>query len=461
MADKQEKNPNVYEKKTVFEAAGEEIVRKASDYATGYVKFLDSAKTEREAVVLGIKMAEAAGYRPYRFGDKISVGDKLYYNNRGKNLFVFRVGTEPINEGIRITCAHIDSPRLDLKQNPLFESSDMAFLKTHYYGGIRKYQWLAMPLALHGVVVREDGEVVNITVGENEDEPAMYITDLLPHLAAADNAKPVGTAFPAEKLNVLVGSRPLDGEEKDAVKANVLAYLNEKYGITEADFQSAELCIVPAGRARDVGFDRSMICAYGHDDRCCAYPSLTAQIDADEKVHTTMCILADKEEIGSEGVSGMQCSLILDLISALAQELGGNDAAVRANSKCLSSDVGATYDPNFDEVYEKRNAALINCGVAMCKFTGARGKSGTSDASAELVGWVRRCLNGAGVVWQTCELGKIDVGGGGTIAKYMANHNIDTIDLGVPVLSMHAPYEVIAKTDLYEAYRAFVAFYHF
>ncbi len=461
MADKQEKNPNVYEKKTVFEAAGEEIVRKAYDYATGYVKFLDSAKTEREAVVLGIKMAEAAGYRPYRFGDKISVGDKLYYNNRGKNLFVFRVGTEPINEGIRITCAHIDSPRLDLKQNPLFESSDMAFLKTHYYGGIRKYQWLAMPLALHGVVVREDGEVVNITVGENEDEPAMYITDLLPHLAAADNAKPVGTAFPAEKLNVLVGSRPLDGEEKDAVKANVLAYLNEKYGITEADFQSAELCIVPAGRARDVGFDRSMICAYGHDDRCCAYPSLTAQIDADEKVHTTMCILADKEEIGSEGVSGMQCSLILDLISALAQELGGNDAAVRANSKCLSSDVGATYDPNFDEVYEKRNAALINCGVAMCKFTGARGKSGTSDASAELVGWVRRCLNGAGVVWQTCELGKIDVGGGGTIAKYMANHNIDTIDLGVPVLSMHAPYEVIAKTDLYEAYRAFVAFYHF
>ena len=461
MADKQEKNPNVYEKKTVFEAAGEEIVRKAYDYATGYVKFLDSAKTEREAVVLGIKMAEAAGYRPYRFGDKISVGDKLYYNNRGKNLFVFRVGTEPINEGIRITCAHIDSPRLDLKQNPLFESSDMAFLKTHYYGGIRKYQWLAMPLALHGVVVREDGEVVNITVGENEDEPAMYITDLLPHLAAADNAKPVGTAFPAEKLNVLVGSRPLDGEEKDAVKANVLAYLNEKYGITEADFQSAELCIGPAGRARDVGFDRSMICAYGHDDRCCAYPSLTAQIDADEKVHTTMCILADKEEIGSEGVSGMQCSLILDLISALAQELGGNDAAVRANSKCLSSDVGATYDPNFDEVYEKRNAALINCGVAMCKFTGARGKSGTSDASAELVGWVRRCLNGAGVVWQTCELGKIDVGGGGTIAKYMANHNIDTIDLGVPVLSMHAPYEVIAKTDLYEAYRAFVAFYHF
>ena len=311
------------------------------------------------------------------------------------------------------------------------------------------------------MVVREDGEVVSVTVGEDESDPVMYITDLLPHLAAAENAKPVGTAFQAEKLNILVGSRPLPEEDKDAVKANVLAYLREKYGMTEADFQSAELCIVPAGRARDVGFDRSMICGYGHDDRCCAYPSLTAMLDADESVHTTMCILADKEEIGSEGVSGMQCSLIVDLLAEFAHALGGNAAAVRAASRCLSSDVAATYDPNFDDVYEKRNAALINCGVAMCKFTGARGKSGTSDASAELVGWVRRCLNGAGVVWQTCELGKIDVGGGGTIAKYMANHNIDTVDLGVPVLSMHAPYEVIAKTDLYEAYRAFVAFYHF
>lgn len=463
MADKHETNQAsyAYEKKTVFEAAGNEIVAKAYEYANGYMKFLDGAKTEREAVQLGVQMAKAAGYRAYRLGDKITAGDKLYYDNRGKSLFVFRVGTEPINEGVRITCAHVDSPRLDLKQNPLFESSSMAFLKTHYYGGIRKYQWLAMPLALHGVVVKEDGEVVNITVGEDESDPVMYITDLLPHLAAADNAKPVGTAFPAEKLNILVGSQPLDGEEKDSVKANVLSYLHEKYGITEADLQSAELCIVPAGRSRDVGFDRSMICGYGHDDRCCAYPSLTAMLDADESLHTTMCILTDKEETGSDGVTGMQCSLIVDLLAELARELGGNEVVVRANSKCLSSDVAATYDPHFDEVYEKRNAALINCGVAMCKFTGARGKSGTSDASAELVGWVRRFLNQAGVVWQTCELGKTDVGGGGTIAKYMANHNIDTIDLGIPVLSMHAPYEVIAKTDLYEAYRAFVAFYRF
>lgn len=437
------------------------VKQEAHAFAEGYKKFLDAGKTEREVAAESEQMLKDAGYQQFDPKKTYAPGDKVYFSQLGKAIVASTIGTRSFEDGFHLVIAHTDSPRLDLRPTPLYESDHFSYFKTHYYGGIRKYQWLAMPLALHGVVVREDGEVVNITVGENEDEPAMYITDLLPHLAAADNAKPVGTAFLAEKLNVLVGSRPLDGEEKDAVKANVLAYLNEKYGITEADFQSAELCIVPAGRARDVGFDRSMICAYGHDDRCCAYPSLTAQIDADEKVHTTMCILADKEEIGSEGVSGMQCSLILDLISALAQELGGNDAAVRANSKCLSSDVGATYDPNFDEVYEKRNAALINCGVAMCKFTGARGKSGTSDASAELVGWVRRCLNGAGVVWQTCELGKIDVGGGGTIAKYMANHNIDTIDLGVPVLSMHAPYEVIAKTDLYEAYRAFVAFYHF
>lgn len=461
MSDKKETNPNAYEKKTVFEAAGKQVVDAAYNYAKGYVAFLNAAKTEREAVTEGIAMAEAAGYRPYRLGDRIAVGDKLYYNNRGKNLFLFRIGSEPINAGIRITCAHIDSPRLDLKQNPLYEDRGMCYLKTHYYGGIRKYQWLAMPLALHGVVVRESGEVVNITVGENEDDPVMYITDLLPHLAAAENAKPVGQAFPAEKLNVLIGSQPLEGEDKDAVKATVLQYLHDQYGISEADFQSAELCIVPAARARDVGLDRSMICGYGHDDRCCAYPSLTAMLEADETFHTTMCILADKEEIGSDGVTGMQCSLILDLIAEIAHALGGNEAAVRANSKCLSSDVAATYDPNFDDVYEKRNAALINCGVAMCKFTGSRGKSGTSDASAELVAWVRRCLNSAGVVWQTCELGKTDVGGGGTIAKYMANHNIDTIDLGVPVLSMHAPYEVIAKTDLYEAHRAFLAFYRF
>ena len=454
-------NELTYQKKTVYEKADSEIVAKAYEYAKGYVQFLDAAKTEREAVEEGVKMAEAAGYRPYSFGMPMQAGDKFYYNNRNKNIYLFRIGSEDINNGIRITAAHIDSPRLDLKQVPLYEDNGMCYLKTHYYGGIRKYQWLAMPLALHGVVVKQSGEVVNVVVGENDTDPVMYITDLLPHLAAAENAKTVANAFVGEKLNILVGSRPLDGEEKDSVKLGVLQYLNDTYGITEEDFLSAELSIVPAAKARDVGFDRSMISGYGHDDRVCAYPSITAMIDAEETTHTTMCILVDKEETGSDGVTGMQCSLITDIITEIAKALGGNEAAVRANSKCLSSDVTAVYDPNFADVFEYRNSALLGCGVGMCKFTGSRGKGGTSDASAELVAWVRRCLNEAGVVWQTCELGKIDAGGGGTVAKYMANHNIDTIDLGVGVLSMHAPYELISKVDLYEAYRAFRAFYNF
>ncbi len=459
MADK--KNELVYEKKTVYEKAGSEVVAKAYEYAKGYVTFLDAAKTEREAVTESVKMAEAAGYKPYSFGMPMKAGDKFYYNNRGKNIYLFKIGTEDINNGIRITAAHIDSPRIDLKQVPVYEDNGMCFFKTHYYGGIRKYQWLAMPLALHGVVVLQNGETLNVTVGENESDPVMYITDLLPHLAAAENGKTVANAFQAEKLNILIGSRPLDGEDKDPVKAFVLKYLNDTYGMTEEDFLSAELSVVPAAKARDVGFDRSMICGYGHDDRVCAYPSITAMIDADESVHTTMCILVDKEETGSDGVTGMQSSLITDIITEIAKALGGIEAAVRANSKCFSSDVTATFDPNFSDVYEHRNSSLIGCGVSVCKFTGSRGKGGTSDASAELVAWVRRCLGEAGVVWQTCELGKVDAGGGGTVAKYMANHNIDTIDIGVGVLSMHAPYELISKVDLYEAYRAFRAFYSF
>ena len=450
-----------YEKKTVYEQAGATVVAEAYEYAKNYVKFLDAAKTEREAVTESVRIAEAAGYRAWKFGDAINVGDKLYYNNRGKNIFLMRIGTENINNGIRITAAHIDSPRLDLKPVPLYEEHGMSFFKTHYYGGVRKYQWLAMPLALHGVVVKQDGTVVDIVVGEDESDPVMYITDLLPHLARAQGSKSLNEVFQAEKLNILVGSRPVDGEEKDAVKAGVLNYLNEKYGIAEDDFLSAELSIVPAAKARDVGFDRSMICAYGHDDRVCAYPSLTAMIDSADTKHTSMCLLVDKEETGSDGVTGMQSSLIVDVIAEIAKALGGNEAAVRANSKCLSSDVTATFDPNYADVYEHRNSSLIGCGVCLCKYTGSGGKGGTSDASAEMVGWTRRFLNEAGVVWQISELGKTDVGGGGTVAKYMANHNIDTIDIGVGVLSMHAPYELIAKVDLYEAYRAFKAFYQF
>lgn len=450
-----------YEKKTVYELAGAKVVEEAYEYAKNYVKFLDASKTEREAVIESVRIAEAAGYRAWSFGDAINVGDKLYYNNRGKNIFLFRIGTENINNGIRITAAHIDSPRLDLKPVPLYEENGMSFFKTHYYGGVRKYQWLAMPLALHGVVVKQDGTVVDVVIGEDETDPVMYITDLLPHLARAQGSKTINEVFQAEKLNILVGSRPVDGEEKDAVKAGVLNYLNEKYGIVEDDFLSAELSIVPAAKARDVGFDRSMICGYGHDDRVCAYPSLTAMIDSTDTTHTAMCLLVDKEETGSDGVTGMQSSLITDLITEIAKALGGNEAAVRANSKCLSSDVTAVFDPNYADVYEHRNSSLIGCGVSICKYTGSGGKGGTSDASAEMVGWTRRFLNEAGVVWQICELGKTDVGGGGTVAKYMANHNIDTIDIGVGVLSMHAPYEVIAKVDLYEAYRAFKAFYQF
>ena len=450
-----------YEKKTVYELAGAKVVDEAYEYAKNYVKFLDAAKTEREAVVESVRIAEAAGYRAWNFGNAIKAGDKLYYNNRGKNIFLIRVGTENINNGIRITAAHIDSPRLDLKPVPLYEEHGMSFFKTHYYGGVRKYQWLAMPLALHGVVVKQDGTVVDVVIGEDETDPVMYITDLLPHLARAQGGKSLNEVFQAEKLNILVGSRPVDGEEKDAVKAGVLNYLNEKYGITEEDFLSAELSIVPAAKARDVGFDRSMICAYGHDDRVCAYPSLTAMIDSTDTTHTAMCLLVDKEETGSDGVTGMQSSLIVDVIAEIAKALGGNEAAVRANSKCLSSDVTANFDPNYADVYEHRNSSLIGCGVCLCKYTGSGGKGGTSDASAEMVGWTRRFLNEAGVVWQISELGKTDVGGGGTVAKYMANHNIDTIDIGVGVLSMHAPYELIAKVDLYEAYRAFRAFYQF
>ena len=455
-------NQNIrYEKKTVYELAGATVVEEAYEYAKNYVKFLDAAKTEREAVAESVRIAEAAGYRAWNFGDAINTGDKLYYNNRGKNIFLMKIGTENINNGIRITAAHIDSPRLDLKPVPLYEEHGMSFFKTHYYGGVRKYQWLAMPLALHGVVVKQDGTVVTVTIGEDESDPVMYITDLLPHLARAQGGKSLNEVFQAEKLNILVGSRPVDGEEKDAVKAGVLNYLNEKYGITEEDFLSAELSIVPAAKARDVGFDRSMICAYGHDDRVCAYPSLTAMIDSTDTLHTSMCLLVDKEETGSDGVTGMQSSLIVDVIAEIAKALGGNEAAVRANSKCLSSDVTATFDPNYADVYEHRNSSLIGCGVCLCKYTGSGGKGGTSDASAEMVGWTRRLLNEAGVVWQISELGKTDVGGGGTVAKYMANHNIDTIDIGVGVLSMHAPYELIAKVDLYEAYRAFRAFYQF
>ena len=449
----------LYTKKTVYQQRGDKDIDAAYEYARGYAAFLDAAKTEREAVREGIRMASAKGFRPYRFGDAIKPGDKLYYNNRDKNLFLFTIGTEPIECGIRISAAHVDSPRIDLKQCPLYEEDGMSFFKTHYYGGIRKYQWVTIPLALHGVVAMKDGSVLEITVGEDDGDPIFYINDLLPHLGHDTDKKPLGEAFNGEKLNILVGSRPVNGEgEANSIKLRTMLLLNEKYGITEEDFLSAELCAVPAAKARDIGFDRALIGAYGHDDRVCAYPALSAILENADSAHTLMCVLADKEETGSDGNTGMQSDLLSDLIDAIAKALGGNAAAVRAASKCLSADVSAAFDPNFSEVFEKRNAALLSCGVVLTKYTGARGKSSTNDASAEYIGWLRSIMDREGVIWQSAELGRVDCGGGGTVAKYIAKHNIDTVDLGVPVIAMHAPYEVIAKVDLYEAYRAFSAF---
>ena len=447
----------VYKKQSSYEKAPEKT-EKAYEFAKGYMSFLDSSKTEREAVDTSIALAEAHGYKPYKIGDKISVGDKFYLNNRGKSVYFVKIGTESVENGIRITAAHIDSPRIDLKQVPLYEADGMAFLKTHYYGGLRKYQWTATPLAIHGVVVKDDNTVVNVCIGEDDSDPVFYINDLLPHLAQNQAKEPLATAVKGETLNILCGSAPLAGEESDPIKKNVLKLLNEKYGITESDLISAELSLVPAAKARDVGLDRALIGSYGHDDRVCSYPALKALLDCEDNTHTLMCVLADKEETGSIGVTGMKSQIFTDLMEEIALAFGANPRIVRGNSTCLSADVTAGYDPNFAEVYEKRNSAIIGCGVSISKYTGARGKSGTSDANAEFVGKIRNMLDEAGVVWQSAELGKVDEGGGGTVAAYIANRNIDTLDIGVPVISMHAPYEVISKVDVYAAYEAFAAF---
>ena len=449
-----------YSKKNVFEEADNAKIKAIYDYSVGYMRFLDEGKTEREATVAAIKMLADAGYTEYKLGDKISVGDKKYLNQHGKCLIAFKVGTEDIaTEGIRILASHVDSPRIDLKQVPMYEDSGMGFLKTHYYGGVKKYQWTAIPLALHGVIVRADGECVDVCIGEDDGDPVFYINDLLPHLAQRQSTEPLGSAIAGETLNILIGGLPYaDKEVAEKIKLTALSILNDKYGINEEDFISAELSLVPAFKARDIGFDRSLIGAYGHDDRVCSYPALTAIVDADRTAKTVMVVLADKEEIGSVGLTGMQSDILVDVINEISLALGKNPAVVRAHSKCLSADVTAAYDPNFADVYEKRNSAIISCGTTMSKYTGARGKSSTNDASAEYVGYIRKLFAENNVIWQTAELGKVDAGGGGTVAMYIANHNIETVDLGVPVLSMHAPYEVVSKADVYSTYEAFVAF---
>lgn len=455
-------NDLLSQKKNIYSTADDARMTAIFGYAEEYKRFLDLAKTEREAVECAVKMAEAAGYTPYCFGDALQPGDRRYFVNKGKGIYLFRIGTRPLAEaGFRILAAHVDSPRIDLKQCPLYEDSGMSFFKTHYYGGIKKYQWMALPLSLHGVIVCRNGERVSVTIGEDSSDPVFYINDLLPHLGQDQAQLPLGKAIAGESLNLLVGGIPVaEGKEGDAIKLNVLRILNEKYGITEEDFLSAELSAVPAEKARDVGFDRAFISAYGHDDRCCAYPALTALFSTDTADESIFVILADKEEIGSNGNTGMRCRLFVDLLDSISCAMGANPAAVRHASRCLSADVNAAYDPNYPEVYEKRNSALISCGPAMSKFTGSRGKSGSNDASAEYVGFVRRIFSDAGIPWQAAELGKVDIGGGGTVAMFIAEQNIDTVDLGLPVISMHAPYEVISKADLYALHEAFSAFCH-
>lgn len=430
------------------------------DYCRGYMAFLNEARTEREAVKIAIEMAEDKGFVEYVDGMKLAPGDKVYCNNRSKALMLAVIGRKSLEEGCVIAGAHVDSPRIDLKQNPLYESDELAYFKTHYYGGIKKYQWVTIPLELHGVVALKNGETIDVSIGHDPSDPQFVITDLLPHLGKEQMRKTMEEGITGEGLNILIGSIPYADEGSDRVKLAVMSILNDRYGIVEEDFLSAELTAVPAFEVREIGLDRSLIGGYGHDDRVCAYAELKAILDLDvapEK--TAVCILADKEETGSDGVSGMQSSAFECFMEELC---AGQNVPLRRcfkNSFCLSADVTAAFDPNFPEVSEKRNDAKLNYGMGICKFTGARGKSGTSDASAEIVGYLRRIFADAGVVWQMSELGKVDQGGGGTIAKYMANRNIDTIDAGVPVMSMHAPFEVVAKFDCFMTYLGVLAAY--
>lgn len=446
-------------KKNGFFRMNDEELSACDAFCEKYKKFLDNAKTEREAVKSAVAMLEEKGFKEYKSGMKLAAGDKIYRNNRGKAVLMAIIGTEPIETGVRFCAAHIDSPRLDLKQHPLYEDNEMALFKTHYYGGIKKYQWTAMPLSLHGVIVKADGSEVCVTIGEDDNDPVFCITDLLPHLATEQMKRNLAQGIKGEELNIVIGSRPFKNDEgSESVKLNILNILFEKYGITESDFISAEFEAVPAFKAKDIGFDRSMIGSYGHDDRVCAYTALSATLDCENPRHTVVTVLTDKEETGSDGNTGLCSSYLKYFIEDLAEALGSNGRTVLSASQCLSADVNAAFDPTFPDVTEHNNCAYINKGVCVTKFTGARGKSGTSDASAEFVGRVRLLLDKENVVWQTGELGKVDMGGGGTVAAYIANLNVDTIDVGVPVLSMHAPYEIVSKIDVYMAYRAFAVF---
>ena len=453
------RNELFYQPKNGYDRIDTEERLVMEQYAEEYKKFLNEARTEREAVKLAVEMAEAQGFVPYERGMEMAPGTKIYFNNRGKSLILAVMGEQPLENGCVIAGAHVDAPRLDLKQQPLTEQDELAYFRTHYYGGIKKYQWVTIPLELHGVVVLQSGETVDVVIGRDPEDPQLVITDLLPHLGADQSQKKLGEAITGEGLKLLIGSVPYDVPGKDRVKLAVMSILNDKYGITEEDFLSAELCAVPAMEVRDIGLDRSMIGGYGHDDRSCAFAELKAILELDTPPRTAVCILADKEEIGSDGVTGMQSHAFDMFMEDLCAEQNIPLRRCFEKSFCISADVCNGFDPLYPEVSEKSNNALMNYGMGICKYTGSRGKSGTSDASAETVAYLRRIFAQAGVVWQMAELGKVDQGGGGTIAKYMANRNIETIDAGVPVLSMHAPFEVVAKFDCYMTYKGVAAAY--
>ena len=448
-----------YEKKNGYDSMDAAAREAMEAYCEGYKAYLNDSRTEREAVANAIRLAEREGFVEYRAGMELKAGDKVWFNNRGKALMLAVAGKKPLSEGVVVAAAHVDAPRLDLKQTPLYEDNELAFFKTHYYGGIKKYQWTAIPLELHGVVATKDGEVIEVVIGREKDDPQFVISDLLPHLAADQMKKTLAEGVTGEGLNILIGSAPYADEGADRVKLAVMSILNSRYDITEEDFISAELCAVPAFEVRDIGLDRSLIGAYGHDDRVCAYAELKAIFDVKEPEQTCVCILADKEETGSDGVSGMKSEAFEWFVGDMCKVQGTDLRDCFAHSICVSADVTAAFDPNYPEVSEKLNTARLNYGVGLHKFTGSRGKAGTNDAPAELVAYMRRICAENGVQWQMCELGKVDQGGGGTVAMYMGNRNIATIDAGVPVLSMHAPFEIVAKYDCYMTYKCVLAAY--
>ena len=435
------------------------VKKEAAAFAEGYKAFLNAAKTEREAAAVSEKMLLEAGYEKFEPKKTYAPGQKIYFVQEHKAVVAATIGQRSFEEGFRLVIAHIDSPRLDLRPNPLYEADHFSYFKTHYYGGIRKYQWGTMPLAIHGVFSRADGTTVSVNVGEDESDPVFCITDLLPHLGAEQNERKLSEGIKAEELNILIGSEAVeDADIKEAVKLNTMILLNEKYGITEKDFTRAEIEVVPAYKCRDVGFDRALLGAYGHDDRVDAYPALMAEIETKNPAFTTVCVLTDKEEIGSDGVTGMQSMYVFHFMQQLCCAAGQDDIIAFQNSVCLSADVTAAYDPSWASAFEPKNGTYAGRGVAFFKYTGSRGKSSASDANAELVGDITRLLDANNVAWQIGELGRLDLGGGGTIAKYVANRGIPVLDIGVPVLSMHSPFEVIHKSDLYMAYRAFSLF---